>query len=436
MGGRFVARDDMRLPTNPRQDADKYDPLAAEAEERELTALIGRVDTAALAARATQLRGGVPCSVPPFRYDRATRSSVMGGMNYHIIVTFEDGIRWIARIRRFNSTSPPPVLRDYIIRSEVATLQFLERTSVPAPKVLDYAFEDDGSPVGVGYILMEMLPGKSLRWPPLCQSAQKKIMDQLADIFIELAKYTFQHLGSLDRPGDLHVGPFARESLTDFDGSTMHAIGPLSSVEEYYIASLRLILDLILREEMYSQRPVDAYLIHRFLLDLVPSVLPASAYEEKAFYLKHADDKGDHILVDDDFNITGIIDWEWAHTASAAHAFNSPIAFLPVAHFYDGANDLGDEEVAFAEILAAKGRDDLAGYVRNGRLQHRFAFCCGYDLEDWNGFLGLFRGLRDAVGIDDGLDWDEWKSRALDRYNRDSGLQILLSRGINASDVQ
>lgn len=229
-------------------------------------------------------------------------------MNYHITVTFEDGIRWIARIRRFNSTSPPPILRDYIVRSEVATLQFLEWTSVPAPKVLDYAFEGEGSPIGVGYIVMEMLPVKSLRWAPDSQSAQNKIMAQLADIFIELAKYTFQHLGSLDRPGYLHVGPFARESLTDFDGSTIHAIGPLSSVEEYHDASLRLILDLILREEMYSQRPVDAYLIHQFLLDLVPSVVPASAYEGKAFYLKHADDKGDHILVDDDLNITGIID--------------------------------------------------------------------------------------------------------------------------------
>lgn len=240
-------------------------------------------------------------------------------------------------------------------------------------------------------------------------------MDQLADIFIELAKYTFPQLGSLDRPGDLHVGPFARESLTVFDGSIMRTIGPLSSLKEYHNASLRLILDLILREEMYSQRPIDAYLIHRFLLDLVPLVIPASAYKEEAFYLKHADDKGDHILVDDDFNIIGVIDWEWAHTAPAAHAFNSPIAFLPVAHFYDGANILGDEEVTFAEILDAKGRGDLAGFVRSGRLQHRFAFCCGYDLEDWDGFLGLFRGLRDAVGVDNGLDWDEWKGRALEK---------------------
>lgn len=86
----------------------------------------------------------------------------MGGMNYHIEILFADGVRWLARIRRFNATSPPPDLRDYIMRSEVATLQFLGQTKIPVPKVFDYALEGQ-TPVSVGYILMENLPGKSLR---------------------------------------------------------------------------------------------------------------------------------------------------------------------------------------------------------------------------------------------------------------------------------
>jgi hypothetical protein len=39
----------------------------------------------------------------------------MGGMNYHIEVKFEDGISWLARIRRFNATSPPPDRERYIM---------------------------------------------------------------------------------------------------------------------------------------------------------------------------------------------------------------------------------------------------------------------------------------------------------------------------------
>lgn len=352
----------------------------------------------------------------------------MGGINYHIEVGFDDGVKWIARIRRFNATSPPPSLRDYIVQSEVATLKFLERTSVPTPKVFDFALEHSGNPVGVGYILMEKLPGRSLRWSLATQEQKRNVMDQLANVFTELQKYPFDLLGSLDAPDDSRVGPFARESLTDFTEAGMLSIGPCYSLEEYHTYSLRFILDLILRDEIYSEQAIDAYLIHRFLFDLIPSMLPPPREGKGKYYLKHADDKGDHILVDTEFNITGIIDWEWAHTAPAALAFNSPIGLLPVSQFYNGVNNLGSDEVVFARLFEEKGHRDLADCVWSGRLQHRFAFCCGYDLADWKGFLGLFRGLRDAVKVDDGLDWSEWKGVALHRYNNDQGLQLLLSR--------
>ena len=353
----------------------------------------------------------------------------MGGMNYHIEMTFEDGVKWIARIRRSNATSPPPELRDYIVKSEVATLKFLERTRVPAPKVFEFALEKDvGNTVGVGYILMEKMPGMSLRWALANSDQRRKVMNQLADSLVELRKYPFDQLGSLDRLHELHVGPFARESLTHFVGPEMRPIGPCSSLEEYHVSSLRLILNLILRGEMYSQRPVDAYLIHRYLLDLIPTILPKIAPTEDKYYLKHADDKGDHVLVDEEYNLTGIIDWEWAYTTSPAIAFNSPVALLPVADFYGGKNELGEDEIVFGQLLVEKGYQDLAEYVWNGRSQHRFAFCCGYDLEDWSGFVGLFRGLRDVLGRDAGLSWEEWKSRALCIYKDDANLQVLLSK--------
>ncbi|KAH7019476.1 hypothetical protein EDB80DRAFT_819886 [Ilyonectria destructans] len=368
-----------------RLDADSYDPTSREAEGRELTKLIERINTRVLEARACYLRQGTPCSIPPLQHDRSTWSSVMGSINSFIEVRFDDAVTWTARIRRFNATSPPAALRDYIIQS---------------------------NPVGVGFILMEKLAGKSLRWSIATQQQRKKVMNQLADTFLELHKYPFDLLGSLDKPGGSQVGAFARESLTDFGQSEMRTAGPFSSLEEYHTSSIRLILDLIIREEIYSQRAVDAYLIHRHIMDLVP---PRRR-------------QGRSYLVDEHFTMTGIIDWEWAHTAAPTHAFNSPIGFLPVADFSRGKNSLGDDEVAFARLLEEKGRQDLAQFVWNGRLQHRFAFCCGYDLAGWDGFLGFFRGLRDAVGLDDGLEWNEWKVTVLKRYKDDSGLQLLLTR--------
>lgn len=94
------------------------------------------------------------------------------------------------------------------MRSEVATLQFLSKTKVLAPRIFDYN-SDGGNPIGVGYILMEKMAGKSLRWSLTSPKKRKKLMSQLADIYTELQAFPFDLMGSLDKPGSDHVGPFA-----------------------------------------------------------------------------------------------------------------------------------------------------------------------------------------------------------------------------------
>lgn len=58
------------------------------------------------------------------------------------------------------------------------------------------------------------------------------MLSQLADTFIELHKYPFDRLGSLNIPGDLYIGLFARESLTDFAHAEMRTMGLFSSLED------------------------------------------------------------------------------------------------------------------------------------------------------------------------------------------------------------
>ncbi|KKY19194.1 putative udp-n-acetylmuramate--l-alanine ligase [Phaeomoniella chlamydospora] len=139
----------------------------------------------------------------------------MGGKNYHIEIVFEDGVRWLARIRRFTASSPPPKLRDYLIQSEIATLKCLEATAVPTPKLFDYTFEGDGNPVGVGYMLIEKLPGTSLQWHVASSKQKFKVLEGLADAFIELQKQPLSEIGCLKNPSSHQIGPFARDVLTD-----------------------------------------------------------------------------------------------------------------------------------------------------------------------------------------------------------------------------
>jgi hypothetical protein len=93
----------------------------------------------------------------------------------------------------------------------------------------------------------------------------------------------------------------------------------------------------------------------------LPNLL-ASVTDDK-FYLKHADDKGDHILIDEDYNITGISDWEFASTETKSLAFSSPCMMWPVQEYYDGSNDLSREEREFAQMFQRRGREDMAKMI-------------------------------------------------------------------------
>ena len=411
------------------QDEKSYDPAANRAEQEEINKLLAKINITALTDRASYLRKGVSCSISQnLQYDLSTRNSVMGGMNYHIEISFDDGVCWLARVRRFNVTSPPLELQNHIMRSEVATLEFLGETKIPAPKVFDFSL-DEANPVGVRYILMEKLPGRSLSWSDATREQRLKVIDQLADIYIELHAHPFPMMGSLDKiDSKLFIGPFARESLADFGESGLKMLGPFSSSEQYYNAHLDLILDLIMRQEAYANRPIDAFLIHRYLQENIPIILPHASLDDASFYLKHADEKGDQILVDDQFRITGIIDWEWAHTGPKFSVFNSPIVLLPLAEFYSGNNCLGDEEMTFSHLLEEKGHPDLGDIVRKGRLLHRLQFCCGYDLPDWDGYKDIFMGLVRALhkdGNSNNLDYETWKADAIQRYSADPRLEKL-----------
>ncbi|KAK4170708.1 hypothetical protein QBC36DRAFT_225993 [Triangularia setosa] len=374
--------------------------------------------TTSLAKRASKLRSGTPCLVHLPQYQDEPRL-MMGTRNYHLDVEFEDGVKWIARIRQPNTT--PPSVRNYMIKSEAATLRFLRKTKVPAPRLFGYGLESLDNPVGVGYILMEKLPGAPLCWARANREQRCKVLQQLATIYIELSRHPFHVLGSLDTLGSDHIGPFAKELTVD--------LPPCQSWREYCTRHILHILGLIEQEEIYMQRPVDAFLIHHFMLDLIPRVAELTGGWDDATtfpcYLKHADEKMDHILVDEHYNITGIIDWESAYTAPACVAFNTPMGILPVKDFYDGVSTLGEDEETLLEILTSKGGRVFSDHlIRHGRLLHRFLFCCGFDLEKyWDDFEALFKGLRDEVGVDQGLEWSEWRAVALERYVRDcSGL--------------
>ncbi|KAJ5804846.1 hypothetical protein N7474_010733 [Penicillium riverlandense] len=322
---------------------------------------------------------------------------------------------------------PPQPVQDYVFLSEVATLEFLAETAVPSPKVNIYQLESPENPVGSSFVLMEKMPGTALQWNDASSDQRTKVMQQLLDIFLELEKHPLQQTGSLV-PADVRdkIGGFAQAPLFETPGKTL---GPFTKLESAYKAMISLQMSAIGNREITSL-PVDNYLAFHWRLSALSS-LTSSVANDGPFYLKHYDDKGDHILVDDDYKITGIIDWESASAEAKHLAFSSPCMMWPVGDYYDGLNNLSEDETEFARMFEIRGRQDISKIVLNGRRWQRFLFFLGGGVEnDEPTFESLFQGLRMSFAIDGEesvSSYKDWKVEAINQYSKeDPILQRLL----------
>lgn len=400
------------------------------ARLEEFDRLRSSLNFSALKERAAFLRDGTKCSIP-FETSEDPPHDMVGGMNYHCSIIFEDGVNWICRIRRQNITFPPPKLQDAIIESEVATMRFLASIGIPVPHVHDFSVHTDHSPIGVPYILMDMVKGHALDWNVVGDAAKKHILEQLADIFIRLSQHPFDSIGCLYPSNDTHwnVGPLTFDDHADVNADgTLSLLGPFDDWRSHLHALIERNLEFVLEGKAYANARIDAYLVHLTLRDYIPALSTFYDGADGKFFLKHMDDKGDHIMVDDDFNIVGIIDWEWAQLVPMADALAAPLFLLDVGKYYDGDNSLSTDEKIFAKILEEKGQEELAAAVKRGRVHHRIAHCVGGDVENLDDFPNLFLGLRRFIKGEQNLEnsWNTWKETALKRYASNTGLQALL----------
>lgn len=123
--------------------------------------------------------------------------SKMGGQNCHVDVGFDDGHIWIARIRLDDPTLPPESVQNHVFRSEVSTLKFLENAAVPAPAVYYDQLKGPNNSVGASFILMENIRGNALDWHKANKEQRRKILEQLADIFLEIERHPLDKTGSI-----------------------------------------------------------------------------------------------------------------------------------------------------------------------------------------------------------------------------------------------
>ncbi|KAL9073764.1 MAG: hypothetical protein Q9157_004629 [Trypethelium eluteriae] len=373
----------------------------------EVSDLPAKIRIDALLKEASARRDGVKCNFEPGKYLGA--GAIMGCANYHGWIRFNDGKSWIVRVPRVGYGEVPNDLIDYLVASEYATLKFLEDTKVPTPKVFTYGLASDpDNQVGVSYILMEALPGTPYISYKATRQQKERVFEQLADILIEISRHPFPQAGSLiEHEETIEVSAFASNRFV-----ALHKYGPFSDSLAYFVQTAEQYLDLIADGQLYHEYPTDAFCFYTMLRDHAHLLVPNE--QDGEFFLRHVDDKGDHLLIDETGNVTGIIDWQFARCVPASEAFGPSYFSADLGGLYSGDIGVTSEDSKLAQELRKKGAGDLAAHMERDGFARAF----------WHGLAsGLTRDEARGViaGVTTGLkSRNLWQGATLEQCEKDS----------------
>lgn len=155
---------------------------------------------------------------------------------------------------------------------------------------------------------------------------------------------------------------------------TVREHGPFTTPFDYFDSIAESHLEMIADGQLHPEYPKEAFLFWRLLRARAAPALAEASTVVDSFFLKHVDDKGDHIFIDEEHNITAIIDWQFARFVPASEAFGPSLFTADMGMIYDGSPGLTDNDELLAACLKKKGRDDLLQIAFGNELVRRFHF--------------------------------------------------------------
>ncbi|WVF66851.1 hypothetical protein IAT40_001593 [Kwoniella sp. CBS 6097] len=365
-----------------------------------------------------------------------------GSCNFHIEIDFEDGSNWMMRIRRRVVHRMPDAPLKLNIESEVATKQVLQQAGVAVPRAY-LPLRDSRLHHKLLYSYQEFIPGQL--WTSM--SDRKDEQDpldtgsinhvrSLAEWFISMEKASFDKIGSptfssgdASNSSKIVIGPQIERRPAYVESPYYH--GPFMTPKERWLSSIDTRLTLLRRREYCTiQREVSLYLA---LLEVKSLVQACEELDHPGpYYIKHDDDRSDHIKSREDGTVTYILDWEWAYTTNKEDAFCSPIGWVH-KDFLNGKNDqLSSPEQALVQAYVDQGRLDLAECVRNGRKYHRltgFMRDMTTNIQTLNATRRAFLGQPDDHPGQPNTR-EEWLALKKEEFKDDEGLKRLLANPV------
>ncbi|KAL6819535.1 phosphotransferase enzyme family domain-containing protein [Trichoderma sp. SZMC 28015] len=194
-----------------------------------------------------------------------------------------------------------PVYPRHKTRAEVVTLRWVrENTSIPVPKVFGFDDSNDNE-IGFEWILMEYMQGASARkrWRSMSMEQKVALTERFAVFQFELSGFekqesVFKGIGTLDSPEiDLQVNSKASQSTA--------APGRLVSTEFFMEKS---------EDEDDIEDAEDILPVAQSLLALLPKIFPPGLTRSESSALQHHDLNLNNILVNEQGEVTAVLDWE------------------------------------------------------------------------------------------------------------------------------
>jgi isoamyl acetate esterase len=197
------------------------------------------------------------------------------------------------------------------IKSEIATIRFIcANSTIPVPDVYGYNLEQDNQ-FGAPYVFLQALPGRILKPLALLEDEIKpRVYQQVASIIVQISRLPpWSRIGLIqDTPTSSTSSRFTISNMTLPIPNLANLPAPSSAHSYFHIA-----MDKFLerkREEGNLDKIAVAWLYRKS----IPRFLSPELFTCPGYPLCHADFSNCNLLFDDDYNITGVIDWTWAQS--------------------------------------------------------------------------------------------------------------------------
>lgn len=323
----------------------KWEGMSSFYRSEETHAFHDSINWNALCQYASKLNKNEPCTMDP--------QTTMGGRNLVRIIKFDNNTRWIARLRITTSDAIANGAFALTLQEEVDCMQLVkERTSIPVPTVFGYIANPQND-IGASFMLIECLIGNtaiSLECEePMTSQQRTAFYAEMARIQTEMSSLTFPKIGTVIR---LHSGTYDIGPLPGlggpFDTATEYLEAWAESAKFPNLEDVRVscngaaggkIVDNKEVEEKISKLEASILTFPSRLKKLAANI---PLRNDGPFPLIHSDFASWNVLVDDDYNVVGVIDWEYSHTGPwemvhFAMGFMPTPAPMSPSEWYDSA---------------------------------------------------------------------------------------------------